>query len=180
MPMNKQFIIITIIVATVVAVAIWIVVNKKEPVVVTNFEECVAAGNSVMESYPRQCRHGDETFVEAIACTQEAMLCPDGVTYVGRTGPACEFASCPSDLTQEEKETIVASYITENISVLSPEPEVLGGTFYVTDIRFTGTNSGVVEYEDGHIALTADFTFTIGNSGTIEVELMNVRESGGN
>ena len=29
------------------------------------------------------------------ACTQEAKLCPDG-TAVGRTGPNCEFALCPS------------------------------------------------------------------------------------
>lgn len=27
------------------------------------------------------------------ACTQEAKLCPDG-SYVGRTGPNCEFAAC--------------------------------------------------------------------------------------
>lgn len=32
----------------------------------------------------------------AVACTMEAMLCPDGVTYVGRTGPKCEFAPCPT------------------------------------------------------------------------------------
>ena len=35
----------------------------EEPVV-TNFEECVAAGNPVMESYPRQCRHQNTTYVE--------------------------------------------------------------------------------------------------------------------
>jgi len=28
------------------------------------------------------------------ACTLEAKLCPDG-SYVGRTGPTCEFARCP-------------------------------------------------------------------------------------
>jgi len=28
-----------------------------------------------------------------VACTQEAKLCPDG-SYVGRTGPNCEFAEC--------------------------------------------------------------------------------------
>ena len=33
--------------------------------------------------------------VSAIACTQEAMRCPDG-SYVGRTGPACAFATCPA------------------------------------------------------------------------------------
>ena len=31
--------------------------------------------------------------VEPIACTQEAKQCPDG-TFVGRTGPNCEFADC--------------------------------------------------------------------------------------
>ena len=31
-----------------------------------------------------------------VACTMEAKLCPDGVTYVGRQGPNCEFAACPA------------------------------------------------------------------------------------
>jgi uncharacterized protein (UPF0179 family) len=30
-----------------------------------------------------------------VACTQEAKLCPDG-SAVGRTGPNCEFAECPT------------------------------------------------------------------------------------
>lgn len=30
-----------------------------------------------------------------IACTMEAKQCPDG-SYVGRTGPKCEFAECPA------------------------------------------------------------------------------------
>lgn len=33
---------------------------------VASFEECVVAGNPVMESYPRQCRHGEQTFTENI------------------------------------------------------------------------------------------------------------------
>lgn len=32
---------------------------------------------------------------DQIACTQEAKLCPDGKTYVGRSGPNCEFSNCP-------------------------------------------------------------------------------------
>lgn len=31
---------------------------------------------------------------EPVACTMDALLCPDG-TAVGRTGPNCEFAPCP-------------------------------------------------------------------------------------
>lgn len=33
---------------------------------VTSFETCVAAGNPVMESYPRQCRAGGTTYVENV------------------------------------------------------------------------------------------------------------------
>lgn len=32
---------------------------------------------------------------DAIACTQEAKMCPDG-SAVGRSGPKCEFAPCPA------------------------------------------------------------------------------------
>ncbi len=35
-----------------------------------------------------------------VVCTQEAKICPDG-TKVGRSGPKCEFASCPSVKTDE-------------------------------------------------------------------------------
>lgn len=31
---------------------------------------------------------------EPVACTMEAKMCPDG-SFVGRTGPNCEFAPCP-------------------------------------------------------------------------------------
>lgn len=34
-----------------------------------------------------------------VACTMEAKQCSDG-TYVGRTGPNCEFAACPGTQTQ--------------------------------------------------------------------------------
>ncbi|MEI7890626.1 MAG: hypothetical protein WCI36_01520 [bacterium] len=30
-------------------------------------------------------------------CTQEAKLCEDGKTYVGRSGENCEFAPCPNE-----------------------------------------------------------------------------------
>lgn len=33
---------------------------------INSFEECIDAGNPVMESYPRQCRTGDDTFTEVV------------------------------------------------------------------------------------------------------------------
>lgn len=35
---------------------------------------------------------------KSFACTMEAKLCPDG-SYVGRTGPKCEFSECPATKT---------------------------------------------------------------------------------
>lgn len=88
------------------------------------------------------------------------------------------------EFTQAEQEALVASYIEENISELSPTPEVLGGTFMVTALDFTSSTnsgqssagSGTVAYEDGHIALVADFEYTIDADGAVEVTLANVRE----
>lgn len=34
---------------------------------------------------------------EGVACTLEAKLCPDGFTYVGRSGSNCEFEKCPGE-----------------------------------------------------------------------------------
>jgi hypothetical protein len=57
----------------------------------------------------------------------------------------------------------IESYVTQNISTLSPEKEVLGGTFYVTSIQVVpgagSEGTGVVSYEDGHNAFTADFVY---------------------
>ena len=33
--------------------------------------------------------------LQPVTCTMEAMICPDG-SAVGRTGPNCEFAACPT------------------------------------------------------------------------------------
>jgi hypothetical protein len=46
------------------------------------------------------------------ACTEEAKQCPDG-SYVGRSGPSCEFAPCPEPVacTAEAKQCPDGSYV---------------------------------------------------------------------
>ncbi len=57
---------------------------------------------------------------EPIFCTQEAKLCPDG-SYVGRTGPNCEFAQCPAA-------AIVGNTVTiENFSFNPPTLKIKTG-----------------------------------------------------
>lgn len=56
--------------------------------VICGGDECIAAPIGGTE--PGGPRGG-------VACTEEAKLCPDGETYVGRTGPYCDFAACPGE-----------------------------------------------------------------------------------
>jgi hypothetical protein len=58
----------------------------------------------------------------------------------------------------------VEDYVRSRISELSPIKEQVGGTFYVTAIEAVD-GSGVVSYEDGHNAYTADFTYAIDAAG---------------
>lgn len=68
----------------------------------------------------------------------------------------------------------IEAYIASRISTLSPQPEVLGGTFYVTAIE-AQNGSGTVSYEDGHNAYTADFTYSVSQTGAISVDSFTVR-----
>ena len=79
---------------------------------ISSFEACAAAGYPVFESFPASCTtpNGDN-FVQDISgyppqnlppvddgvpCNMDAKECADG-SYVGRTGPSCEFEKCPGE-----------------------------------------------------------------------------------
>ena len=53
---------------------------------------CAVIGGLIVFSYYFGLKNAEKP----VACTQEARLCPDG-SYVGRTGPNCEFALCPHE-----------------------------------------------------------------------------------
>ncbi|TSC85691.1 MAG: hypothetical protein G01um10148_1077 [Parcubacteria group bacterium Gr01-1014_8] len=57
---------------------------------ITNFDECAAAGNSIMESYPRQCSANGQTFVEEIS---SGMPVPGAVVF-----NSCAVAGCSGQL----------------------------------------------------------------------------------
>lgn len=60
----RIFILTFLLILLVAAIGVFFYTEDNE---VTNFEECVEAGNPVMESYPRQCRHKDSTFTEQLS-----------------------------------------------------------------------------------------------------------------
>lgn len=53
-----------------------------------------------------------------VACTMEALMCPDG-SFVGRSGPKCEFAACPGAASVEGWQ--MATDIATNISFQYPQ-----------------------------------------------------------
>jgi hypothetical protein len=82
-----------------------------------------------------------------VFCTQEAKECPDG-SYVGRSGPACEFSACPTKpVPTPTNPPVVNTGTVGGIVTLSPacggpvrNPPDPGCTFkaYETSISFNG------------------------------------------
>jgi hypothetical protein len=75
---HRHKVIIPIIVIIIAILALVLLLGGKPTVqkpVVTNFDECVAAGNPVMESFPRQCAVDGVTYTEVVVNPSEN---PDG------------------------------------------------------------------------------------------------------
>ncbi len=95
-------------------------------------------------------------------------------TEVMNTDSNTALDASATNTNQVSDETGVKNYLNINLGKLSSEPEVLGGKFMVTDLAVTG-DKGVVEYEDGHNAYTADFNYTV-NNGEVAVSNFKVRK----
>lgn len=69
-PMNKdrqkRMMVFSLILIVVLVIGIFFLMVTENSLPIDSFEECVSAGYPVMESYPRQCRANDQTFVEQI------------------------------------------------------------------------------------------------------------------
>lgn len=68
--MNKTFTIAIIVIVIITLILLLLFFNRTdsspEEVIVTNFQECIEAGNPPMKSLPRKCQHGNQTFIENI------------------------------------------------------------------------------------------------------------------
>ncbi len=91
---------------------------------------------------------------------------------------ACIFftrsAATPVPMQQSLTSGNVTEYVKAHISELSPVREQVGGTFFVTSID-AREGAGVVSYEDGHNAYTADFTYSRKADGTPRIDSFVVR-----
>jgi hypothetical protein len=73
--------------------------------------------------------------------------------------PDKDYGTRDPNLSNEKN--LIKDYVSAHLSTLSPTKEVLGGKFYLTDIKFLDNNQAQISYEDGHIALQAEFHYEI-------------------
>jgi len=79
------------------------------------------------------------------------------------TATTTEEVSYGSNFSATSVEGILMKYLKENISNISPQKEVLGGKFQITNLVVTSSNTAEISYSDGHISLAARFNFSIVN-----------------
>lgn len=87
------------------------------------------------------------------ACTQDAKVCPDG-TSVGRVGPKCEFAPCPTPTATPDPTAGWQTYLNNEIgfSIKYPsdlEPKEDEVSKIVTFVKFGPTQKEGTEFYDG-------------------------------
>jgi hypothetical protein len=73
--MNKTLIIVIAII--ILLTGGYFLLNQKSDIAVANFEECVAAGNPIMESYPERCMHDGETYVRVLSDDENTVTSAD-------------------------------------------------------------------------------------------------------
>lgn len=71
-PLRILVIVILIIGLFLIMILYFNQLNKNKQI--SNFKECVKAGNPVMESYPRQCKTNGQTFVEEISWKNDKII----------------------------------------------------------------------------------------------------------
>ena len=74
--------------------------------------------------------------------------------------------------------TMVEQYVRENIADLVPEDPVLGGSWYVVSLQINEvTKTGVVDYEDGHIAGRATFSYGQDDGAVVIGDMVKIPEN---
>jgi hypothetical protein len=116
---------------------LWQLSKKEEAIVVTNFEECVAAGNPIMESHPRRCQHNGQTFIEVII-----------ETFTQDKGPVHYSIDFPFDwFAYENGQSVI--FVQDSNLKIPPGTELfaVGPSFYLTVNNITNI-AGVTTYKE--------------------------------
>ncbi len=103
------------------------------------------------------------------------MVDKDDGTYVYKdtTKLTPGFQMSQVDCVALDERVAVEQYVRANISTITPEKAVLGGSWYVTSIDVnTATKTGSMTYEDGHIQGSQNFSYVV-NNGEVKINLLS-------
>lgn len=90
--------------------------------------------------------------------------------------PVLFLCACAQTPTSQEFQREAEIYIRSSITELSPEPAVLGGTFYVLEIEWVDEDTARVVYEDGHIQLQGTTDVSMDASGAISATQIQLEQ----
>ncbi|MAF79909.1 hypothetical protein CL629_02390 [bacterium] len=138
---------------------------------ITNFEDCIAAGNPAMESYPRQCRAGDQTFVEDISGSGGAGILPFDSGVSGRVllGPTCPVMKDPPDPSCADKPFVTTIQVIE---VGSPK----SSPFSVVESDKDGEYKVILPPGEYSLQAVGDIPFPRCEWGTVTIESSTMLE----
>lgn len=102
---------------------------------------------------------------EQIACTMDALICPDG-SGVGRSGPKCEFQACPN----QESFTGMLVQTEEGFVLTVPGPyqEIIGHETYTMPLKFSRISNALADFVGEEVIVKGAFT----SGSTLEVDFI--------
>lgn len=127
--------------------------QNKKPDNITNFEQCAAAGNPVMESYPEQCSANGKTFTKQLGPEEKKKVNPDTVDWTTFDGDSFKL-SYPKGWKQTKPDAS-----NENYEFVSPDfkpatelgPSVKAGYSFEVFVRLASEDPTYKSYDE-HLA----------------------------
>ena len=109
------------------------------------------------------------------ACNADAMICPDG-SAVGRMGPKCEFAACPTPTATSVTLTTSLGQKVSGLNVSITPLEIVSDSRCPKDVQciWAGTVELKTKIESGLGAST--MTLTLGTPVTTEAETITLKD----
>ena len=88
-----------------------------------------------------------------------------------------QIVTSTPELTIDQK-NLLEEYLKQNLSLLSPKQEVLGGKFYLTEFIIKDNATADIAYEDGHISFDAEIKFNFVNNLPQITDFVITKENG--
>lgn len=137
-----------IVIGAIAAALWWNFAPRSNPATINSYEECVAAGNPIMETYPEQCAANGETFVRDISGDVKAneYTSGKGVKILIDTPTKNQSVSVPFDVTGQVpgnwsfEASFPVELLDKNGNSLTSIPAHLTGDWMTSDlVPFTVT-----------------------------------------